>query len=102
MCTMTWSEREDGYEVLFNRDERRTRKPAAPPSIRQAGSLRYLAPADGDFGGAWIAVNELGLTLAIENGYLDQDDLSREPAGGFTSRGLLVTSLAGETTVGAV
>ena len=92
---MTWLERHGGYEVFFNRDERRTRKPAAPPRVAQAGGTRFVAPFDGDFGGSWIAVNQHGLTLALQNGYVDLDDVAHEPPQGFESRGLLLTSLAG-------
>ena len=92
---MTWLERCSGYEVFFNRDERRTRKPASPPRVATSGGTRFLAPLDGDFGGSWIAVNEYGLTLALQNGYVDLDDVAHEPPQGFESRGLLLTSLAG-------
>ena len=95
---MTWLERSAGYEVFFNRDERRTRKPASPPRLAIAEGTRFLAPADGDFGGSWIAVNEHGLTLALQNGYVALDDVAHEPAEGFVSRGLLLTSLAGART----
>lgn len=91
---MSWFSTTSGYEVFFNRDERRSRKAALPPGIRVRGDTRFVAPLDGDFGGSWLAVNEHGLTLAIENGYTDLDDLAHEPAAGFTSRGLLLTSLA--------
>jgi hypothetical protein len=93
MCTMTWWTRDGGYELFFNRDERSTRKPALPPAVRRKGEVRFIAPLDGDFGGTWIAVNQWGLTVALQNGYTDEDDMRREPAEGFTSRGLLVTAL---------
>jgi len=92
---MTWLRTAGGYEVFFNRDERRTRKPASPPRIGSADDARFIAPLDGDFGGSWIAVNEHGLTLALQNGYVDLDDLAHEPPGGFESRGVLLLSLVG-------
>lgn len=55
--------------------------------------MRFLAPLDGDFGGSWLAANEYGLTLALHNGYAGDDRNAVEPAGGFVSRGLLLTSL---------
>jgi len=91
---MSWFSTAGGYEVFFNRDERRSRKAALPPGIHVRGDTRFIAPLDGDFGGARLAVTEHGITLAIENGYTDLDDLAHEPAEGFTSRGLLLTSLA--------
>ena len=90
---MTWLASPGGYHVFFNRDERLSRKPAAPPRIERSGSTRFIAPRDGDFGGAWLAANEHGLTLAIENGYTDLDDLAHEPPSGFVSRGLLLLAL---------
>jgi hypothetical protein len=89
---MTWLGRDGGYDVLFNRDERRTRQPAAPPRIHDIRGVRYIAPADGDFGGSWIGANSLGLTLCLLNGYRAGDVL--EPLDGEPiSRGLLLTSL---------
>jgi hypothetical protein len=92
---MTWFRTAQGYEVFFNRDERRSRKPALPPAIRTGKVGRFIAPLDGDFGGSWLAANEHGLSLALENGYTDLDDMAHEPPEGFTSRGLLLTALAG-------
>jgi hypothetical protein len=94
VCTLSWFPTPDGYEVFFNRDERRSREPAVPPAIHTRDGIRFVAPLDSDFGGSWLAVNEHGVTLAVENGYTDLDDLAHEPAEGFTSRGLLLTSLA--------
>jgi len=94
MCTMTWLRQDGGYHVFFNRDERRTRKPAAPPSIHETGRGRFIAPRDGDFGGTWLAANELGVTLALHNAYTAPEAGLREPPGGYTSRGLLVARLA--------
>jgi hypothetical protein len=101
MCTMTWLREPGGYQVFFNRDERRTRRPARPPAGSSREGVRYLAPADGDFGGTWLAVNELGVTLALLNGYLGADDRPAEPGAGFISRGLLASALAGSRSVGA-
>jgi hypothetical protein len=99
---MTWYRRDDGYEVFFNRDERRSRKPGIPPRIQRRGTTRYIAPADGDFGGSWIAVNECGVTLALENGYVDLDDRTTEPSEGFSSRGRLLTGLIDELSIDGV
>ena len=94
MCTMTWLRRPGGYQVFFNRDERLTRKPALPPALRRVGERRFVAPLDGDFGGTWLAVNDGGVTLALHNAYTAARDPGPEPPGGYTSRGLLVLSLA--------
>ncbi len=91
MCTVTWVRRPDGYDFLCNRDERVTRLPATGPEVRELRGLRYVAPADGDFGGTWISVNELGVTLCLLNAYGDE---TPEPPEGWTSRGLLLADLA--------
>jgi hypothetical protein len=69
VCTLTWYREEDLYRAFFNRDERRTRKPGLPPERRVRGSVRFLAPLDGDHGGTWAAVNEHGLALFLLNGF---------------------------------
>ena len=45
MCTMSWLRNEAGYDLFFNRDEKRSRLPAEPPAIRRVGSTTVLAPA---------------------------------------------------------
>lgn len=94
MCTVSWAARPDaeGYDLYFNRDERRTRAPERPPELAEQDGVRYLAPADGEAGGTWLAVNELGLTVCLLNGYTE----TRGPApAAWRSRGLLVRDLAG-------
>jgi hypothetical protein len=100
MCTVSWIFQADGYELFCNRDETRARARALPPRRHErgssapsggigGGSSAYLAPEDGDAGGTWIAVNELGLALCLLNRFPD-------PGGGpYPSRGLLVRELAG-------
>ena len=92
MCTVTWVRRPDGYDLLCNRDERITRLPATGPEVRELRGLRYIAPSDGDFGGTWISVNELGVALCLLNAY--NEDEGPEPQDGWTSRGLLLSDLA--------
>ena len=77
--------------MFFNRDERRTRKPGKPPELGTAGSTRFIAPRDGDFGGSWLCVNDQGLTLCVLNGPTDDDP--PEPGEGYRSRGELPTAL---------
>lgn len=91
MCTVTWVRRHDGYDLLCNRDERLTRMPATGPETRELRGLRYISPLDGDYGGTWITVNELGVTLCLLNAYGSE---SQEPLEGWTSRGLLLADLA--------
>jgi len=86
VCTLTWHDTLDGYEVFFNRDERRARKPAVPPAVRRRGDTRILSPLDGDCGGTWIAVNEHGLTVCLLNGFPAQSP-DTAAGDGYTSRG---------------
>ena len=69
MCTLSWISNSQGYFVAFSRDERRSRVPATGPRILERAGVRAIAPIDGEAGGTWIMVNELGLTLALLNGY---------------------------------
>jgi hypothetical protein len=68
MCTASWLCDGDGYHLLFNRDEKLTRKEATRPRVSTTAGVRFLAPVDGDFGGTWIAVNEFGVTVCLLNG----------------------------------
>lgn len=92
MCTVTWLKSEAGYQVFFNRDERRSRKPALPPRTALCNGVRFAAPIDGDHGGTWMAVNEWGLTLCLLNHY-PASAKSLKSQGAFLSRGSLVTSM---------
>ena len=85
MCTASWLIEADGYELFCNRDESKMRQPAAPPALRERLSVKFLAPADGDFGGSWISVNEFGLSLCLLNFYPAVTQHASP-----TSRGLLV------------
>lgn len=92
MCTASWLITPGGYELFFNRDERRTRLPATPPTRQQRDGVTFLAPRDGDAGGTWLAVNEFGLSIALLNYY------PTSATTGKVSRGLLVLSLVTERT----
>lgn len=92
MCTVTWSPTNDGYQLFFNRDERRSRVEALPPQLETSAGRSWLAPRDAEAGGTWVTVNEAGWTVGLLNLYQAEAALpSRE---GKTSRGLLVRSLA--------
>jgi len=87
---VSWLRQAEGYELLCNRDERHTRKPASGPRISKRNEISYIAPEDGDHGGSWIGVNEFGLTLCLLNRY---GDPAGKPSQRYTSRGLLLTDL---------
>ena len=90
MCTLSWVRHDEGYTVLFNRDERRTRSPGLPPSVQMRSGVRFLAPRDPDGGGSWAAVNDHRIALCILNQY----DVPRASIAQPISRGLLLLSLA--------
>lgn len=94
MCTVSWIHSPDGYQLLCNRDEKRTRKPALPPAVRAADGVKYIAPSDGDFGGTWIVTNQFGISLCLLNGY------STEPLPAPKSRGLLLLELSNAERLG--
>lgn len=98
MCTVSWRIDAGGYELLFNRDERRSRDVAEPPSEWRAkeNGLRFFAPLDPEGGGSWIFVNELGLCAAVLNCYeTAADSTELPPEGSARSRGRLLIDLAG-------
>lgn len=91
---MSWQRNGAGYDLFFNRDERRSRPPAEPPAVRRVGSTAVLAPRDGEAGGSWLAANEHGLTVTLLNGYLGGDAVTAPASGQWTSRGRLVMELS--------
>ncbi len=99
MCTLTWLHTEDGFELAFNRDEKRTRGPELAAAQSTADGVRFLAPRDADFGGTWITVNEHGVAVALLNAYTETLGSIRSDR---LSRGGLVLSLAGAPSVGDV
>ena len=90
MCTVSWLRQVEGYVLLCNRDERRTRKPASGPKIGEVRGVSFVAPVDGDHGGSWIGTNQFGLTLCLLNRY---GNWKPDPNRDYTSRGLLLIDL---------
>lgn len=90
MCTVSWRYADDGYALLFNRDESRLRGKGLPPTAQRMDGITVLAPTDRDALGTWITVNDFGWTLAVLNRYQD----TAVSDGPFTSRGQLVLELA--------
>ncbi len=72
MCTVSWLADHDGYRLLFNRDEKRTRGLAQSPQIYLRDHVQFVAPIDADGGGTWLATNEYGLTVCLLNAYPNQ------------------------------
>jgi hypothetical protein len=90
---LTWHDEPGGYQMFFNRDERRERKPAIPPSVQRRGDTRFIAPLDGDFGGTWLAVNEFGLSVCLLNGFPAADLSALTNRHDYTSRGHLTLTI---------
>jgi len=103
MCTLTWLLDKNGYEVFFNRDERRSRPKAALPVYDAASESIFPIDLGIDPGptnssqkystakGTWIAVNKKGLSLCLLNNY--QDSIKAGNGNNFTSRGILIPKL---------
>lgn len=89
MCTVSWLRQSQGYVLLCNRDEHRTRLPASGPRIQRIRGVWAVAPLDGNHGGSWAGVNQFGLTLCLLNRYGESTIATR----GFVSRGLLIKDL---------
>ncbi len=96
MCTVSWIREDDGYQLFFNRDERKIRGPARPPSTRESDRIKQVFPVDPDGGGSWIGTNEMGVSLCILNHYPEH---WADPTGPPVSRGLLLVSLLGSRSV---
>ena len=94
MCTVSWLHSDDGYHLLSNRDEKRTRLEAFAPEIKIRDGVRYIAPTDGEAGGTWIAVNEFGVGICLLNSAGVKP--SRTPP--QRSRGLLIPELIGSAS----
>ena len=100
MCTLTWHRTASrGYEVFFNRDEKKTRTRAEPPTRREAGGVRFLAPRDPDGGGTWMLANERGMVICLLNRWHEE---AGPPARTMESRGQLVWELASLENLPAV
>ncbi len=99
MCTVTWSHDEDGYHLLCNRDEKRTRGVGSAPVQEVIDGVSVIAPRDADFGGSWIAVNEYGVTVTLLNGANLSGSELRRPVRAIESRGQLLLRLASARSV---
>lgn len=101
MCTVSWIYDKSGYELFFNRDEKRARLAATSPALISQDGVPYLAPTDGDFGGTWIAVNDHGITVCLLNGA----NLTGSPGdecNAKQSRGWLIPRLIASPSVSAL
>ncbi|MFL0809706.1 MAG: NRDE family protein [Agarilytica sp.] len=89
MCTISWLVSDTGYQIFFNRDERKTRAQALPPAVIQENGVNSIMPIDPVGQGSWCAVNEHGISFALLNYYQ-----GRLPKGHLRSRGQVVRQCA--------
>src|SRR5262245_14657258 len=68
MCTVTFIARKRGYALGMNRDEKLARAKGLPPRLQRQNGVRVLHPSEPG-GGTWIALNEVGVTVALINWY---------------------------------
>ena len=93
MCTVTIVPYHDGFRLVCNRDERRDRRAATPPTVHRVQHRTAIYPVDPVGGGTWIGVNDAGLAAALLNRTIDSTaSPSRLPV---RSRGLIIPNLLG-------
>jgi Transport and Golgi organisation 2 len=99
VCTVSWIHEDGGYQLFCNRDEKISRALALGPRVAARAGVRFVAPIDGDFGGAWIGVNEFGVSLCLLNGI---PRLAGRVPAPLRSRGLLLLDLLSATCLAEI
>ena len=89
MCTVSFLPHDHGFHLAMNRDEHLARVPGLPPQVFEVGGRRVLYPREPS-GGAWIALNDRGICLALINWHR----VDRWPIEEVVSRGEVVKTLA--------
>jgi|ETNmetMinimDraft_22_1059887.scaffolds.fasta_scaffold00021_19 hypothetical protein len=92
MCTVSWSLREQGHRLYFNRDESRSRPRASAPRMLEWNGVDIVAPIDPQGGGSWIALNGKGEVAFLLNNYAAMKD--SEGSRDYCSRGEIPLKLA--------
>jgi Transport and Golgi organisation 2 len=93
MCTVSFLPKVQGFYLAMNRDEKRTRSIALPPSIIDVTTRLAIFPRE-PTGGTWISANDAGVCLALINWHR----VEREPSNDTVSRGEVVKELAGKSS----
>lgn len=83
MCSISWVIREDGYELVFNRDEKWSRPQSLDCRFETDHAVPGFCARDALAEGTWLFTNEAGMTLALFNAYPG----NTQPAPGRQSRG---------------
>ena len=79
--------RKRGYCLAMNRDEKLSRPLGLPPTLRHVNHRRVICPLEPG-GGTWIALNDLGASLALINWYSVTAKVEHSPI----SRGQVVNA----------
>jgi len=99
MCTVTVVPDGDGFRMICNRDERRDRPAALPPTVHRVGDRTAVYPVDPHGGGTWVGLNDCGLAATLLN---RTPEVGARPRAAFArSRGLIVPALLGSASLGA-
>ena len=69
MCSISWVFHDDGYELVFNRDEKWVRPLSKDPTFETQHRVPGFCARDGQANGTWLFTGETGLTLAVFNAY---------------------------------
>jgi hypothetical protein len=88
-----------GTRLIVNRDERRTRPVAWPPTHRETGGTAFIAPTDSQAKGTWIAASSTGIAYAIMNAAAREHLL---PSAGTRSRGHVIPELVSAKAIDEV
>jgi len=91
MCTVSIVPYDDGFRLVCNRDERRDRPAAIPPTVRLLQRVSATYPQDTRGGGTWVGVNEGGLAAALLN--RTADPIAAAACRALRSRGLIIPQL---------
>ncbi|MEO0478746.1 MAG: NRDE family protein [Planctomycetota bacterium] len=109
MCTLTivpvagGPDRTLRFRVVFNRDERRNRRPGEAPRLRRVAGRTAIWPLDPAGGGTWIAVNESGLVFSLLNRTPNGDGKTwLGPDPNAKSRGRLIPALVASDSLESI
>lgn len=91
MCTVSFVPNRYGFYLAMNRDEKRSRETALPPSIVDLAACRAIFPRERE-GGTWIAANDASVCIALINWHR----IKRKPRGLALTRAMVVETLAGK------
>lgn len=93
MCTVSVIPHGNGFRLACNRDERRDRPAATPPTVHRLHHRTAIYPVDPVGGGTWVGVNDAGLAAALLNRTIDPTASPSQQRA--RSRGLIIPSLLG-------